>query len=53
MFIIQLILYAVFGVLMSLGGINVIETPVLFISLLLVVVAIDILSHVRAMRTFS
>ncbi len=47
MAVIQILLYGVFGVLLSLGGINVSDQPVLTVALIGVVLAIDMISAAK------
>lgn len=47
MAVIQILLYGVLGVLLSLGGITVSEQPVLTVALICVVLAIDMISAAK------
>lgn len=50
MFILSPILYAILGVLLGVAGITVIQNTAMFFSIMLTVLAIDIVSMVRASK---
>jgi hypothetical protein len=47
MAIVKLVMYGIFGVLMSFAGVSVLDQPAFFLSILSTVVAIDMLSAFR------
>lgn len=48
LFWIQLVVYGLFGLLLSLGGINIITQPWIFAGVFLCVLVIDVTSQIRA-----